>query len=172
MVIIVALLAPCRRLRFGTVPTVWSEHEQRGTGVDRKDSLFEASPQPFQPVPAPKAGCRQIGKALAKVAGGPRIATNSKRTAIRKTAQQQEAWSEDGNFRCIALGCMRDPRKTHYQRHASNKYPEWKSGFAVWMDGEYVSVSKYGTNWEALLGPELYAQESSSQNRSGLVRTS
>ena len=76
---------------------------------------------------------------------------------IGHTHQQQEAWSEDGNYRCIALGCMRDPRKTHYQRHASNKYPEWNSGFGVWMDGEYLSVSKYGTNWEALLGPELYA---------------
>ena len=73
------------------------------------------------------------------------------------THQQQEGWTEDGNYRAVGLGCMRDPGKTAYMKRHATKFPKWNQGFGVWIDGEYRSFSKSGTNWRNELGEELYS---------------
>ncbi len=65
---------------------------------------------------------------------------------IGHTHLQQEGWSEDGMYRCVALGCMRDPVKTAYIRRGVSKHPKWNQGFGMWKHGYYYSFSRLGTD--------------------------
>lgn len=44
---------------------------------------------------------------------------------VGHTHLQQEGWSEDGLYRCVALGTMRNPKKTAYMRRHATKFPKW-----------------------------------------------
>jgi predicted phosphodiesterase len=83
------------------------------------------------------------------------------------THHQQDGWSDDGNYRCIGLGCIRNPTKTHYKSHSATKHSEWVEGFGMWRNGSYTSFSKFGTNWRTVLGDKLFKVLMSSENVPG-----
>lgn len=75
---------------------------------------------------------------------------------IGHTHQEQLGWSPDGNYRCVGLGCMRDPQRTAYARRRATTFHKWNQGFLLIRNGYFYPMSKTGTNWAELLGPELY----------------
>jgi hypothetical protein len=76
---------------------------------------------------------------------------------VTHTHLAQDGWSPDGNWRCISLGCMRDPQRTKYMKMKATKFPKWTPGFLMVKDGYFYPLTKKGTDWKALLGGEFYA---------------
>jgi hypothetical protein len=74
---------------------------------------------------------------------------------ITHTHLQQDGWSPDGNWRCISLGCARDPKRTKYMRTKATTYPKWVEGFLMVKRGYFYSLSIKGTDWQEFLGDEL-----------------
>jgi predicted phosphodiesterase len=42
---------------------------------------------------------------------------------IGHTHVEQTGWSADGEWRCLSMGCMRDPKRTKYARLRATKFP-------------------------------------------------
>lgn len=75
---------------------------------------------------------------------------------ITHTHIEQTGWSPDGEWRCISMGCARDPKKTKYARARATKFPKWNQGFVMIKDGYFHPLTIKGTDWKAFLGEELY----------------
>ena len=75
---------------------------------------------------------------------------------VTHTHVAQDGFSPDGNWRTIGMGCMRDDKRTKYKRARATKFPEWNQGFVVLRNGYFSALTKHGTDWADLLGPELY----------------
>jgi len=43
---------------------------------------------------------------------------------VTHTHIEQTGWSPDGEWRCISMGCARDPKKTKYARLRATKFPK------------------------------------------------
>jgi hypothetical protein len=68
----------------------------------------------------------------------------------------QTGWSPDGEWRCISMGCGRDPKRTKYARQRATKYPKWNQSFLMIRGGYFYPLTVKGTDWQEFLGPELY----------------
>jgi hypothetical protein len=75
---------------------------------------------------------------------------------VTHTHVAQDGFSPDGEWRCIGLGCIRDPRRTQYARERATKYPKWNQGFLMIKGGYFYPLTVKGTDWNEFLGPELY----------------
>lgn len=69
----------------------------------------------------------------------------------------QDGFSPDGNWRCVSLGCARDPRRTKYARERATKFPKWNQGLLMIRDGYFWPLTRHGTDWQAFLGDDFYA---------------
>jgi hypothetical protein len=76
---------------------------------------------------------------------------------VTHTHIEQTGWSVDGEWRCISMGCMRDPKRTKYARLRATKFPKWIQSFVMFKNGFHHSLTAKGTDWQDFLGPELYA---------------
>lgn len=70
---------------------------------------------------------------------------------LAHTHQGQRGWTKDGQKEVIALGCCRDPLKTHYKRLSSNKFGEWVVGFCMIKNGYFYQYNLNGTKWDEVL---------------------
>jgi hypothetical protein len=75
---------------------------------------------------------------------------------ITHTHLEQTGWSPDGEWRCISMGCGRDPKRTKYARQRATKYPKWNQSFLMIKGGYFYPLTVKGTDWQEFLGPELY----------------
>ena len=76
---------------------------------------------------------------------------------VTHTHIEQTGWSPDGEWRCISMGCARDPKRTKYARLRATKFPRWIQSFVMIKNGYHHSLTAKGVDWPDFLGPDLYA---------------
>ena len=65
-------------------------------------------------------------------------------------------WEGMYEVNCVGLGCMRATAHTSYARHRATEFPARNQSFLLIRKGYFYSLTKNGTDWEELLGLDLY----------------
>lgn len=98
-----------------------------------------------------------LGQSLYSVEVGPYPDRPQKcHIVLGHTHIASRGWSTDGTHEIIGLGCMRDPLRTKYKMKSSNKHSQWNNGFLMVKNGYMYDYTLKGTNWNEVLGEELY----------------
>jgi hypothetical protein len=74
---------------------------------------------------------------------------------VTHTHIAQEGFSPDGEWRCISMGCGRDPKRTKYARQRATKFPKWNQGFLMIKGGYFYPMTVKGTDWQEFLRADL-----------------